>query len=264
MIFARAYQRIGGNKKMDERGWGPDEHLPEDHSWARELLGPYVLGALELEEEKAVGWHIAWCAACQEEERGLRKTHERLSAASIAAASAPSYLKAHVFSALPTHDGSETPTEVQRGSFRFTWRVGRMMMVAAMVFLMVALPAMAFSSGYFDQAKTVALKPTELASGAGGGVKVQGSGPNVQTNLEVWGLARTEPDKYYELWFSNDEKRVSAGTFKVDPKGQAKLSGGVPDLPGGYKHVDITLEKLSEEPDSSSAKAMLSGDLPKS
>src|ERR671933_593230 len=111
VIFTRASRRIGGNKKMDERGWGPDRHLPEDHSWARELLGPYVLGALDLEEEKAVGWHIAWCAACQKEERGLRETHERLSAASIAASSAPSYLKAHVFSALPARDGSEAPDD---------------------------------------------------------------------------------------------------------------------------------------------------------
>jgi hypothetical protein len=93
---------------------------------------------------------------------------------------------------------------------------------------------------------------------------VQGSGPNVQTNLEVWGLPRTGPDEYYELWFSNDGKRVSAGSFKVDAKEQAKLSGGMPDLAGGYQHVDITLEKLSEEPDSNSAKVMLNGDLPKS
>ncbi|MBV9453708.1 MAG: anti-sigma factor [Rubrobacter sp.] len=249
---------------MDKRGLGPDGHLPEDHSWAWELLGPYVLGGLDLEEEKRVGWHIAWCAACQEEERGLRETHERLSAASIAAASAPSYLKAHVFSALPARDGSETPSEVRRASFRFTWRVGRMMMVAAMVFLMVALPAMAFSSGLLDQGTTVALKPTELASGAGGGVDVQGSGRNVQANLDVWGLPPTGQDEYYELWFSNDGKRVSAGTFKVDPKGQAKLYGNVPELPSSYKHVDVTLEKPSEEPGSSSAKAMLNGDLSQS
>jgi Anti-sigma-K factor rskA, C-terminal/Putative zinc-finger len=249
---------------MDERGWGPDRHLPEDHSWARELLGPYVLGALDLEEEKAVGWHIAWCAACQKEERGLRETHERLSAASIAASSAPSYLKAHVFSALPARDGSETPAEVQRGSFRFTWRVGRMMMVATMVFLMVALPAMAFSAGLLDQGTTVALKPTELAPGAGGGIEMQGSGPNAQANLEVWGLRKTEQDEHYELWFSNQGKRISAGTFKVDPKGQAKLSGAVPELPGGYQRADVTLEKSSEKPDFSSAKAVLSGDLPNS
>ena len=248
---------------MDERGWGPDRHLPEDHSWARELLGPYVLGALDLEEEKAVGWHIAWCAACQKEERGLRETHERLSAASIAASSAPSYLKAHVFSALPARDGSEAPAEVQRGSFRFTWRVGRMMMVATMVFLMVALPAMAFSAGLLDQGTTVALKPTKLAPGAGGGIEMQGSGPNRQANLEVWGLPQGDKDDHYELWFSNEGKRISAGTFKVDPKGQAKLSGAVPESPDGYQRVDVTLEKPSDTPDFSSAKAVLNGDLPK-
>jgi hypothetical protein len=248
---------------MDERGWGPDRHLPEDHSWARELLGPYVLGSLDLEEEKAVGWHIAWCAACQEEERGLRETHERLSAASIAATSAPSYLKAHVFSALPARDGSETRAEVERGSFQFTWRVGRMMMVAAMVFLMVALPAVAFSAGFLDQPNMVALKPTAYAPAAGGGVTVQGTGPNVEANLDVWGLPPTGPDEYYELGFSNDGKRVSAGTFRVDPNGKAKFSGGVPDLPGGYQHVDITLNKSSEGPGSSSEKGVLTGDLPK-
>jgi hypothetical protein len=249
---------------MDKRGWGPDGNLPEDHSWARELLGPYVLGALDLEEDKRVGWHIAWCATCQAEERGLRETHERLSAASIAATSAPSYLKAHVFAALPASDRSETPIEARRGSFRFTWRVGRMTMVAAMVFLMVALPAMAFSSGLLDQGTTVTLKPTDLSSGAGGGVDLQGAGRNAQTNLEVWGLPPNEANEYYELWFSDDGKRVSAGTFKVDPKGQAKLSGVVPELPSGYKRVDVTLEKSSERPDASSAKAVLSGDLPRS
>jgi len=93
---------------------------------------------------------------------------------------------------------------------------------------------------------------------------MQGSGPNAQANLEVWGLPKTDPEEYYELWFSNEGKRVSAGTFKVDPKGQAKHSGGVPDLPGGYQHVDVTLEKSSEKPDFSSAKAVLNGDLPKS
>ena len=93
---------------------------------------------------------------------------------------------------------------------------------------------------------------------------MQGSGPNAQANLEVWGLRKSEQDEYYELWFSNEAKRISAGTFKVDPKGQAKLSGAVPESPDGYQRVDVTLEKSSEKPDFSSAKAVLSGDLPKS
>jgi hypothetical protein len=140
-----------------------------------------------------------------------------------------------------------------------------MMMVATMVFLMVALPAMAFSSGLLDQGTTVALKPTKLAPEAGGGIEMQGSGgPNAQADLEVWGLPQGDKDEHYELWFSNEGKRISAGTFKVDPKGQAKLSGAVPESPGGYQRVDVTLEKSSEKPDFSSAKAVLSGDLPKS
>ena len=62
------------------------------HPWARELLGPFVIGALDLEEESAVEQHVAGCADCQEEERALRETHERLVGAFTAATSAPPHL----------------------------------------------------------------------------------------------------------------------------------------------------------------------------
>ena len=246
---------------MNERHRGPNGRPPEEHSQARELLGPYVLGDLEPDEEWVVERHVAECAACRDEERGLRETHEQLAGASIAASSAPLYLKARVLSALPARDGSEMPTNVERRSFWFIQRVNRAVMAATMVLLIVVLPAVATSSDFFDHTRTATLTPTELAPEAGGELEVQGSGPNVEADLEVWGLPRPGPNEYYGLWFSKDGARVSAGSFTVDPDGRSKLSGGVPQPAGDYQRVDVTLEKLSEEPGTDSPKTVLSGRL---
>ncbi len=246
---------------MGERRQDPRGNLRGTHPWAWELLGPYMLGALNPEEERAVERHIAGCVACQEEECGLRETHVRLAGASIAASSAPPDLKARLLTALPPRDGSETPTSLARSSSRFTSRMVRLMIAATMVLLTVALPTVAYSSGFFDQTRTATLTPTELAPGSGGVLEVEGSGPNVEASLEVWGLPRTGPDEYYELWFSKDGGRLSAGTFRVDPEGQGKLSGSVPELTGDYQRVGVTLEKFPEEPRIDSAKAVLGGDL---
>ena len=73
----------------------------------RELLGPYVMGALDLEEERAVRLHLTRCAACRDEERGLRETHERLAGVSIAASFAPPDLKPRVLDAVAQGGGHE-------------------------------------------------------------------------------------------------------------------------------------------------------------
>jgi RNA polymerase sigma factor (sigma-70 family) len=49
--------------------------------------------------------HLAGCAACRNEEHGLRETHERLAGVSIAVSSTPPDLKARILGALPQHGG---------------------------------------------------------------------------------------------------------------------------------------------------------------
>ncbi|MDQ3966304.1 MAG: anti-sigma factor [Actinomycetota bacterium] len=247
---------------MNERRRDPNGHPPEEHSRARELLGPYVLGDLEPGEERVVERHVAECAACRDEERGLRETHEQLAGASIAASSVPLYLKERVLSALPTRDGSVTPINAKRRSFWFIPRVNRAVMAATMVLLIVVLPAVATSSGLFEHTRTATLTPTELASGAGGELEVRGVSSNVEVDLKVWDLPQPGSNGYYGLWFSRDGGRVSAGTFTVNPDGQGGISGSIPQLNGDFQRVDITLEELAEEPRSDSAKVVLSGRLP--
>lgn len=252
---------------MGERRQGPDGRSYEDHRWTHKMLGPYLLGALEPGEEEAVEEHLTRCPACREEERGLREIHEQLTGVSVAASSVPPDLKERVFAGLPPReDGEAAPGRATRNASRFASWGGRVAAAAAAVLLLVALGAVAYSAGFFDQPEAMAaLAPTELAPGAGGELEVWDSGPNAEASLEVWGLPQNRPDEYYELWLSRDGGRISCGTFTVDSKGRGRIYASAPYASaleeGDYQRVGITLEKFPEEPSMSSAQVVLRGDL---
>ena len=238
----------------------PNGDPREEHAWARELLGPYVLGALDPEEERAVERHLAACAACRDEERGLRETHERIAGASIAASSAPPDLKARILGALPRRGASRGATSA--GTARGGWSTSLARRSAAALLLLPAVLAVAYLAGWFDRPEmTTTLAPTEFAPGAGGELEVRGSDSDLEANLEVWGLPETGPDEYYELWFGREGGRVSVGTFAVDDRGRGQLSALCPEVAGGYQRAGITLEQFPEEPRIDSARVVLRGDL---
>lgn len=232
-----------------------------DHAHARDLLGPYVLGALDPEEEQEVERHLTTCAECREDERGIRETHERIAGAALAHASVPPQLKERIFAALP--EAREEPRRARRNGRRSGRRRSfQVALIAAAALLVIGLGAVAFySAGLFDPAETAALTPTEIASGARGEIAVSGSRPDAEADLEVSGLPRTEPNEYYELWFIREEGRVGVGTFTVDSEGQGQLSAGVPEVEGGYQSVAITLERFPDEPSPTSAKVVLGAEL---
>lgn len=250
-----------GGPRMGERR-EPNGEPREEHVWAQDLLGPYVLGVLDPEEERVVERHLAGCAACRNEERELRETHEQLAGASIAASSAPPDLKSRILGALPQRGGSRvaTPAGTARGSRSSSFV--RWAVAAAVVLILPAALAVAYSVGLFDRTEMEAtLASTELAPGAGGELEVRGSGPNMEARLEVWGLPETGPDEYYELWFGKESGRVSAGTFAVDERGRGELTTLCPEVTGGYQRAGITLERFPEEPRIDSARVVLRGDL---
>ena len=225
-----------------------------EHERTRDLLGPYVLGALEPEEERMVEHHLDGCAACRDEARGLREIHERLAAASIAASSMPADLKMRILDALP---GRETARGARRTAGA---RVARVGMAAAMLLLFALVGA--YSAGLFERTQaTASLAATDLAPGAGGELEIRGSGQEMKADLEVWGLPPTGPDEYYELWLGREGGRVSAGTFTVDERGRGEISTLCPRLAGEYQRVGITLERFPEEPSMDSARVVLRADL---
>ena len=227
-----------------------------DHRETRELLGPYVLGALEPGEEREVERHLEACAGCRKEERGLRETHERLAGAAVAGAAAPPHLKDRVLAALPPQEGQALPV----GESESTRRFRLVAPVAAALLVAVALAA--YYGGIFGPAETAALKPTGLAPGAGGEVEIERAPAATEAKLEVWGLPQTGPNEYYELWFGREEGRVSAGTFTVDDEGHGRLSTACPKVAAGdYHRVGVTLERFPEEPRRDAAKVVLGGEL---
>jgi len=225
---------------MDER-----EHLK-----ARDLLGLYVLGSLDPEEEWEAEEHLRRCAACQTEERDLRKTHERLSElAGVQEAPQPE-IKASLMGSLP-----------RRGTLR-EWRHAPIFAAAAAL-IALALVAVFSSSGLLgrDAMASATLEPTEYAPQGGGELRVQEEDPNARATLEVWNLPECKKNEYYELWFGKESGRVSAGTFKVDEGGRETLQMNVPEEAGNYGQVGITLEEFPEEPRMYSAKPVLTGEL---
>jgi len=221
-----------------------------EHLKLRDLLGPYMLGALDSEEEWEVEEHLQRCAACRAEERDLRRAHERLSELVGVRESPPPDLKPGVMGGLP-----------RRGTLREMRRAPVFAAAAALIAL--SLFAVFSSSGLLgrDAMASATLEPTPRAPEARGELRVREDGPNARATLEVWNLPNCDKNEYYELWFGEAGGRVSAGTFKIDEEGRVTLQMSVPEEAGNYGQVGITLEEFPEEPRMDAAKPVLTGEL---
>ena len=219
--------------------------MNSEHSRVRDLLGPYLLGALERAEIGEVEEHLEACDECREEARELRSAHERLADLASISEQPPPDLKDRVMAGMPS---------------RSTRWVS---ILAAAAVCVLAVLGVLYSTGMFGQEEVAAaeLQPTDLAPSAGGELRVSEEDPNARAELEVWGLPRPGDDEYYELWFGEERGRMSAGTFTVDAEGRVTLDMSVPEGVGEYQRVGITLEKFPEEPRMSSAKVVLAGEL---
>jgi len=219
------------------------------HPELRDLLGPYVMGALGPEEEREVEEHLESCPSCRDEARDLRFAHERLTDLANMEETPPRELKDRVVTGMP-----------RRGTRRIP------LAAAAAVLCALAVLGVLYSTGFFapDEVASANLEATDLAPGAGGELRVRQDDPNAQAELEVWGLPRPREDEYYELWFGEEGGRMSAGTFTVDAQGRETLSMSVPEEASGYDQVGITIEQFPKEPRMSAAKPVLTGELDES
>ena len=220
-----------------------------EHPELRDLLGPYVMGALGPDEEREVEDHLEACPVCRGEVHDLRLAHERLRDFASMEETPPRELKGRVLTGMPRRQTRRVP-----------------LVAAAATLLALAVLGVLYSTGFFapDEVAAAHLEATELAPQAGGELRVREEDPNAQAELEVWGLPRPEPDQYYELWFGQEGGRMSAGTFTVDEEGREVLYMTVPEDASKYDQVGITLEEFPEEPRLSAAKPVLTGELEES
>ena len=225
-----------------------------EHPGTRNLLGPYVMGALGAQEERIVEEHLDGCAGCREEAQDLRLVHERLTDLAYATETPPPGLKDRVVAGMPHGMPYREP---QR-------RVPPWAAVAAALCVLALLGVVFASgvSGLFAPETATTLRPTELAPGAGGELRIESSSANTQAELEAWDLPPLGEGEYYELWFGKDNGRVSAGTFTVNDEGRVTCYMTVPaETIGDYQRVGITRERFPAEPRMDDVKVVLSGEL---
>jgi anti-sigma-K factor RskA/putative zinc finger protein len=218
-----------------------------EHLEVRDLLGPYVMGAVGPEEEREVEDHLEGCAQCSEEARDLRLAHERLVDLANTTETPPPELKSRVMTGMVRRETRRLP-----------------LVAAAAVLCVLALVGVLYSSGVLgrDEVASATLEPTDLAPGAGGEVHLYGSGDNVRVQLEAWGMPPCKSEEYYELWFVEGEERVSSGSFTIGPSGRAEVDLSAPKLAGNYPQVRVTRETTSGDP-RPSARKILGGELRK-
>jgi anti-sigma-K factor RskA len=219
-----------------------------DHRDTRDLLGPYVMGALEPREEREVEEHLEGCASCREEERDLRLAHERLADLAYTTETLPQDLKGRTVAGIPRREARR--------------RVPSWVAAVAAAFCVLVVLAAIFTPDLFGggAVASATLSPTDRAPDAGGEVSIQGTGgENMEVRLEAWGLPACKHEQYYELWLVEGKERVSAGSFTVGSSGQVEVSMNAPAFAGSYPQVGITAE-WDKDPRASDTK-MLSGEL---
>ena len=218
-----------------------------EHPETRNLLGPYVMGALGTQEEQMVEEHLEGCEGCREEEQDLRLAHERLEDLAYATETPPPEIKDRVLAGMPHRARRRVPP----------WAA-----VAAVLCALALIFASGLSGLFAPETAATTLRPTELAPGAGGELRIESTSVNTQAELEVWDLPPLRGREYYELWFGKENGRVSAGTFTVDERGRVTCYVTVPAKNvGDYQRVGITRERFPVEPRMDDARVVLGGEL---
>jgi anti-sigma-K factor RskA len=220
-----------------------------EHPETRDLLGPYVMGSLEAQEEREVEDHLEGCASCRQEAQELRLAHEHLAGLAYSTEAPPEDLKTRVVAGIPRREARRRVP---------SWAVA----VAAAVCVLAVIAAILTPDLFGGQALASAdLSPTDGAPEAGGEVRIQGTGENMEMRLEAWGLPPCKSEQYYELWLVDGDDRVSAGSFTVGESGRVDVSLNAPNFASSYSEVGITAEH-DKDPRASDTK-MLSGELHK-
>ena len=218
-----------------------------------ELHGPYVLGELSAEEERELERHLEGCSPCRSRLDHLRQTHALLREASTAA---------------PAPEVKERVLSRVRGetSARSTGTVGRWKLwaaTAASLLVAAVIGAGLYQSTAGDSSARVPLTTTALAPGAGGEIRGEVVGENIQVELEVWGLPELRRDEYYEMWYyAEGDGRISCGTFRTGPGGKANVNLTAPASATNYQEIEITREPDDGNPDAS-GEEILEGSLRK-
>ncbi len=215
-----------------------------------ELLGSYLLGELSVEEERDLERHLEECARCRRDLDRARQSHDLLR--QVAANELPAELKGQLLAQVR----GETPAPHSRGG----WWLWASAAAALLVIAVLGVGLLQAIGG--DPSSAVPLRATALApEEAGGEVRVEEVGQNLQVELEVWGMPKLKEDEYYEMWYyAKDGGRISCGTFRAGAEGHTTVNLTAPATARDYPEIEITRELDDGDP-GSSGEEVLEGEL---
>jgi Anti-sigma-K factor rskA/Putative zinc-finger len=202
-----------------------------------ELLGPYVLGALEPDETNDLRRHLEACASCAEQERALRRLPALLDLveADAPVASPPPELEDAVLDRFVRERARAAPPPRRR-----RW----LAIPAIATACVIAALAIAVLPGGSERAYARA----ELQGGdAWGTARVGEVDAGTRVELRAAGLPMRR-GAVYELWcVRNDGRWVSGGSFRgrADGTAAAELTAAV--RPGEYHLVVVTRRSAGGE-----------------
>jgi hypothetical protein len=242
----------------------------------RTLIGGYVLDALEPDEATAVRGHLADCPDCAAEHARLAGVPALLSLVgtdSTAAESPPPALEEAVLDRFAReHRTDRAPARAAAGRgpaardgrdgdraharrARRAWLAARLrplrrplpaaaagaLVVAAIAAALVVLGPLGGGHDGYEPGDTyqARLVGSPTAPGARAFARLETSSAGTRVWLRVNGL-RGNPDDLYELWCVRDDgTKISAGTFRVNARGQAAVDLTTAAVPGEYHRMSV-------------------------
>ena len=220
-----------------------------------ELVGGYVLGALEPAETEEMRRHVAGCPACGPEVRRMAALPALLDTVQPGDVPPPT-ASPEVEEAILDRFAREHRPRAAAARRRMLALAGAAVAVAAAVVALLLLPL-----GDDEQSSAYAsarLAPLDARSTARATAYVDAVSAGTRVTLGARGLA--EGGAAYELWCvrANGEW-VSGGTFRSGPDGRARAQLTAAVKPGDYHVIVITRARSSR--DSERGAALLRGKL---
>jgi anti-sigma factor RsiW len=204
----------------------------------RELLGGYVLDALEPEDREALRQHLAACPRCRREHTelaGVPAMLDLLDTPEEGPAAPPAGLEEAVLDRFARERRRLVPIRLPQ---RRRWGI-RLGIAGALAAVVAALVL----GGVFSPSGGQSAFAHVRLSGAGGAsaeadLRALRAGTGVQ--LAATGLPAGH-GRVYELWCVADDGRwISGGTFRADGRGQARVSLTSAARPGEYEVMLVT------------------------
>jgi Anti-sigma-K factor rskA/Putative zinc-finger len=207
----------------------------------RELLGGYVLQALEPDEAAELRQHLRSCPECRSEHAELAPVPallDMLGSSDEAAESPPPALE----EALLDRFARERRRLVRPARRRRRWLVGGAVAAAAVA---GAVAVLALAGGFGTPSGEpafgyVRLAGTATAADASAHADLHAVRAGTRVRLEARGLPAGR-SHVYELWCVPDDGRwISGGTFRVDGRGGAEVTLSSAARPGDYELMLVT------------------------